>query len=187
MVRRMAVALIVLTLTMYLGIPASAAQAGTIRVQLDYGAISSAGKVELYPVAEPVEGGYRLKDSFGGGVIRKEEACSPELAQWLAERTLNGGINQHLDAQGGAEFSGLETGLYLLIQTEAPKGWRCAAPFLVPLPMDGEWEVLACPKQGILMTQSPKTGQHPAPVFGAMGLVLSGTGLYLCIDKLRKK
>ncbi len=183
----MVISLTVLAVTICLGIPASAAQTGSIRVQLDYGTVEHKGEVELYSVAEPVEGGFRLKNGFGGGVIRQEEACSPELALWLAERISFGGICQRIDGQGKAEFPGLEKGLYLVVQTEAPEGWSRAVPFLVPLPLDGEWQVLACPKQGLLLTESPRTGQHPAPVFGAMGLVLSGTGLYLCIEKLRKK
>lgn len=187
MIRRMAAVLAALLLALGLGIPASAAQTGSIRVLLDYSETVDRGEVMLYSVAVPLEGGYRLQETFGGGIIRLEEACSPELAQWLAERISSEGVSQRLDDQGSTEFSGLERGLYLVVQTAAPEGWTCVSPFLVPIPLDGEWEVLACPKQSVLLTQSPRTGQHPAPLFGAMGLVLSGTGLYLCIEKLRKK
>ena len=186
MVRRTVWILMVFLLAGKVCIPAAAAETGRIRIQLDYEAVADA-EVELYSVAEPLEGGYRLREVFGGGIIRQEEAASPELARWLAWRRDSSGVGQKLNPQGEAVFSGLERGLYLVIQTAAPEGWSCAEPFLVPIPLDGEWEVLACPKQSLLLTQSPRTGQHPAPIFGAMGLVLSGMGLYLCVEKLRKK
>lgn len=181
--------LVATVLMMGLKLPAAATEnTGSIRVSLDYGgAPVDRGEVAVYCVAEPLEGSYRLAENYGGGIIRQEDACSPELAQWLSERTASVGDRQPLDPEGRAVFSGLEKGLYLVVQTEAPQGWYCAAPFLVPIPLDGEWEVLAYPKLSVLLTQSPKTGQHPAPLIGAMGLVLSGTGLYFCIEKLRKK
>ena len=169
-----------------LGIPALAAETGVIRVWMDYGGCDG-GAVTLYPVAAPGNGGYRLRDSLGGGFIRQEDACTPELAQWLLARGLPGGTDCKLDKEGSGVFSGLEAGLYLLVQTAAPEGWQNAAPFLVEMPLNGQWEVLAQPKTAQCMTESPRTGQHPAPLFAAMGLVLSGTGLYFCIEKLRKR
>jgi len=181
--------LVTTILMMGMSLPAAAAEStGSIRVSLDYGdSPVDRGEMVVYRVAVPLEGSYRLAENFGGGVIRQEDACSPELAQWLSERIASGGVRQQLDREGRAVFSGLEQGLYLVVQTEAPTGWYCAAPFLVPVPLDGEWEVLAYPKMAVLLTQSPKTGQHPAPLIGAMGLVLSGMGLYFCVEKLRKK
>lgn len=189
MVRRMVCVLAAAVLAVGLRLPAGAAEnSGSIRIAVDYGdSPVEGGAVVLYCVAEPAEGGYRLGERFGGGIIRQEDACSPELARWLAERAASGGVRQSLDPEGGTVFSGLEEGLYLAVQTEAPEGWYCAMPFLIPIPLDGEWEVLAYPKLSALLTESPKTGQHPAPLFAAMGLVLSGTGLYFCLEKLRKK
>ena len=187
MVRRIGLVLAAAVVAVTLGIPVSAAGAGMIRVKLDYGVPVEKGEVMLYAVAEPVEGGYRLEQAYGGGFIRREDACSPELAQWLSERTSFEGNSRKPDGEGNTEFTGLDEGLYLLIQSAAPEGWSCAAPFLVPLPLDGEWEVLACPKQAQLLIQSPKTSQKPEPLFAAMGLVLSGVGLYFCMEKLRRK
>lgn len=175
-------------LVMGLQLPVSAESTGTIRVSLDYGdSPVDRGEVVVYRVAEPIGDSYRLAENYGGGMIRQTDACTPELAHWLSERTASVGIRQPLGPEGCAVFFGLERGLYLIVQTEAPEGWYCAAPFLVPVPLNGEWEVLACPKLSMLLTGSPKTSQHPAPLIGAMGLVLSGTGLYFCIEKLRKK
>ena len=52
---------------------------------------------------------------------------------------------------------------------------------------------LALPTQGqmicreVTVVESPDTGDHMNPVFTAMGLVLSGMGLYFCGEKIWKK
>lgn len=187
MIRRAVISVAAVILTLGLVIPAEAAGGGKIRVFMEYGVPAEGGEVALYYVAEPMEGGYRLESIYGGGMIREEDACSVELAQWLADRTGTGGVSCNLDETGCAEFPELTEGLYLVVQRQAPEGWQCTAPFLIPVPLYGEWEILACPKQGTLLTQSPRTGQHPAPMFAAMGLVLSGMGLYLLGEKHWKK
>lgn len=189
MTRRMVCLLAAAVVLVGFSVPAKAAeQTGEIRVSLNYSQLPvSRGTVVLHYVAEPAQGGYRLTEALGGGIVRKEDAHSPDLAQWLEARTGEEGTAQFLDADGNAVFSELEEGLYLLTQTEAPEGCACAEPFLIPLPLDGQWEIQAYPKTTALLTESPRTGQHPAPLIGAMGLVLSGTGLYFCLEKLRKK
>ena len=187
MVRWMVCILVLAVLATGLGLPVAASETGKILVSMDYGVPVSGGEVVLYAVAEPVEGGYRLKEPYGGGVIRQEDAGSAELALWLAERCITGGISRELSEKNTAEFPGLKRGLYVVTQRTAPEGWNCVEPFLVSVPLNGQWEILARPKQAQLETPSPKTGQHPAPVFAAMGLVLSGLGLYLCAENLRKK
>ena len=169
-----------------LAVPVQAAQKGTIRVTMDYGFTGPQAAVELQCVGEPAQGDYRLGEAFGGGIVRREDVHGPELAQWLAQRS-GEGERLLLDADGNADFTDLDQGLYLLTQVEAPEGWSCADPVLVPMPLDGQWQVQARPKTAELLTESPRTGQHPAPLLGAMGLVLSGTGLYFCLEKLRKK
>ena len=187
MARWMACVMVFAVFAAGMRLPASAAETGTIIVHMDYGAQVSGGEVMLYSVADAVEGGYRLKEFCGGGVIRQEDAHSADLALWLAKRCTFGGISKEADEKNTVEFSGLSQGLYVVVQTRAPAGWGCAAPFLVSVPLNGQWEILARPKQGELDTASPKTGQHPAPLFAAMCLVLSGLGLYLCAENLRKK
>ena len=125
-------------------------------------------------------------DSCDAGrvMIRGEDIQAPELAQWLMEAAAAKGRKRMLDADGCADFSNLEQGLYLIAPEDS--GETVFSPFLVQLPMAGSWEVLAKPKARELLTQSPKTGDHPAPVFSAMGLILSGMGLTVCVEKLRK-
>lgn len=169
-------------------IPAAARTEGTIHLCYDYGMDPiSCGTVTLCRVAEPLEENYRLPDWLGGGVIRQEDADAPELAQWLAEKAGETGEVRYLDSDGCAEFTGLEEGLYLLTQSDAPEGYACCSPFLICIPLNGSWEIHARPKIGLLQTESPRTAQRPTPLFGAMGLILSGSGLYFCMEKLRKK
>ena len=169
-----------------LAVPARAAQRGTLRVTVDYGQNAARAAVALHFVAEETQGGYRLTESFGGGFLRGEDVHSPELAGWLGDMA-GEGMARILDADGTAEFTDLGPGLYLLTQTEAPEGWMPADPVLIPIPLAGQWQVQAYPKTAQLLTPSPRTGQRAWPMAGAMGLVLSGTGLYFCLEKLRKK
>lgn len=187
MVRRLVCMIFASVFLLTLGATAEAAETGNLRVSLDYGEAAVGGEVTLYRVAETMEGGYRLAQTYGGGVIRQEDAQSADLAAWLAETAGGSGTSRLLDADGQTEFSDLEEGLYLLVQTAAPEGYCCAAPFLIPLPCQGQWTVQANPKTQRIETESPKTGEGPTPLLGAMGMVLSGMGLYFCAEKLRKK
>lgn len=62
-------------------------------------------------------------------------------------------------------FRGLELGLYLIVQTEASKGYEPINPFLVSLPMaeDGKWNyaVDASPKVGAYTPTKPDTPPTP--------------------------
>ena len=187
MVRRGLYLLSAMTMVWWMVLPAAADSGGRIHLCFDYGETVTEGTVILCRVAEPLEENYRLADWLGGGVIRQEDANAPELAQWLAERAGESGEMRFLDADGCAEYQDLDGGLYLLIQTEAPGKFECCNPFLIPMPLNGSWEVHAQPKTAQVLTESPRTAQRPAPLFGAMGLVLSGSGLCVCLEKLRKK
>lgn len=163
-------------------------ETGSIRVTLQSsGRALKSGSVTLYRAGDPVSGGYRLEDSFGGGFVPEEDACSAALAGWLAEQAEMGGTPRILDADGSAEFSGLEDGLYLLVQSENVAGYYPIQAFLVTIPYGGQQNVEAFPKVEKVPGENPKTGQHPAPIIAAMGLVFSGVGLFLCVDSRRKK
>jgi len=160
---------------------------GSIRVVMDGGerTVSSVA-VALYHVGEPAEDGYSITESCGGGFVKGYDAQSPELAYWLAEQIVETGWEKELNVDGTVVFEGLQEGLYLLVQTRSEDGFLPAEPFLIPVPCTGEWEVTAYPKTQKLHTEAPKTGQHPAPVLGAMGMVLAGMGLAACVEKIRK-
>lgn len=160
---------------------------GSIHVTLEYGQEPIQGSVTLYRVGEETPDGYRLLESFGGGMIRQEDGQSPALAQWLAESAGDGGEARILDADGTACYTDLEQGLYLLMQPQPPEGYLAVSPFLIPVPYDGLWNMTAYPKTQRVVTESPKTGQHPAPIIGAMGMVLAGMGILMCMEKFRRK
>ena len=161
---------------------------GSIRVTLDYGDEQvHDGEVTLYRVGQKGAGEYILTDSVGGGLIKAEDAQSPALAQWLAETVGEEGTPRILDADGIADFGDLETGLYLLLQSEETEGYASFHPFLIPMPWEGQWDLVVLPKIQEITTESPKTGQHPAPIIGAMGLVSAGLALVMCAEKFRRK
>jgi len=171
------------------GLPARAAQGeGSIQVWLDAGELPvTNGALTLYHAGTPAEEGYHLTEIFGGGIVRKEDAQSPHLAQWLAESAGETGRTINLDVDGNVTFSNLEDGLYLILQTERMDGFYPVKPFLVTVPGEAGRQVKAQPKTEPIVVENPQTGQPITPLLGAMGLVGSGVGLYLCLDSKRKK
>ncbi len=166
----------------------AAEQTGSISVTVDYGDDQVHDvSVLLYKVGNRSGSDYVLTDVFGGGLVNSRDIQSPALAKWLAEIAEGKHSPRILDADGNAFFSHLTEGLYLLVQNETEAGLTPAEPFLVPMPCYGQWEVTALPKVRKILTESPQTGQHPAPIIGAMGLVLSGLALMICAEKFRKK
>ncbi len=144
------------------------------------------GTVTLYRVGVRSEDGYRIVDSFGGGFVRHEDALSPHLAQWLSQMEGEPGMTRILDADGSAGFSHLEEGLYLLVQNGTVEDFFPIMPFLMILPYEGQWNVNAYPYIQQVYTECPRTGQHPGPILGAIGMVVSGFGLALCAGTRRK-
>ena len=171
------------------GISAEASQWGSIRVSLDAGELPVInGAVTLYQVGMPIAGGYRLTEDFGGGIIKQEDVVSSQLALWLADAAVEmEGKTIGLDVDGNATFSNLSDGLYLVIQTERMDGFYPVMPFLAELSEERGRQVQAYPKTEPIMTDNPQTGDPMTPLLGAMGLVASGIGLYLCVDSRRRK
>lgn len=187
MFRRIWIALALSLVLPALCLGAEAAEGtGSIRVLLLREEAPVGGTVALSYVGHPAEGGYRLEEAFGGGMVRQEDAHSPYLAQWLGEMAGSDAAVRELDGDGYAAFDGLEEGLYLLVQQEAQEGYSCVKPFLMELPYEGQWNLTAYPKTQELTFASPATGQHPAPILGAMGMVLAGLGLAVCIGRRKK-
>ena len=170
-----------------LAIPArSAGDTGEIRVMLDYpDGIVAQGAVTLYYAGRADGDHYRLMDSFGGGLVKQEDAQSQTLALWLAETAEGRGVPRILDADGTAWYSGMEEGLYLLVQSEQSPGLDPVSPMLIPMPYEGQWELVALPQYAVVMTQVPTTGDPLTPALAAMAL--SGIGLGICSGILRKQ
>lgn len=189
MIRKLVCILFAAVVVLGAGARANAAErSGKIRVSLDAGELPvTNGAITLYQVGTPAPDGYRITEGFGGGIVKEADATSSHLAQWLAETAGEAGRTLYLDVDGNVTFSNLEEGLYLVMQTERMDGFYPIKSFLVTLPSDGQWEVQAYPKTEPIVIENPQTGQPIAPLLGAMGLVASGVGLYLCVDGRRKK
>ena len=169
-------------------VEAAAENRGSIQIKLEAGDLAvTNGAVTLYQVGVKVEDGYRIREAFGGGIVRQEDANSEKLAQWLAETAAAAGSSLLLDADGNAVFSGLEEGLYMLIQTERMDGFYPINPILLTIPNDNRWDVQILREPVPIVTEIPRTGQSPLPFFGILGMLFSSFGLLLCARKGRKR
>lgn len=188
MLKRLFFSLSAVALAAALSLPAQAGElGGSIRLDLEVGDfVVTNGAVKLYQVAQQGPEGYLVSDSFGGGLVKPEDALSSSLAQWLAQTAEDGGITRLLDADGCAEFSRLPDGLYLVVQSEKMDGFYPFEPFLVTIPMDGERDLQVSPPVFPIVAESPATGQDMQPFLGVAGMVVSGLGLALCAMGKRK-
>ncbi len=167
---------------------AAAENRGSIQIRLNAGDLAvTNGAVTLYQVGTGVEDGYRIREDFGGGIVRQEDIQSENFARWLAESAGENGITMLLDADGNAVFSDLEEGLYMLVQTHRMDGFYPILPILLTVPRDGSWAVQEYRNPVPIVTEIPKTGQTLIPYFGVLGMFLSGGGLLLCVKKQRKQ
>lgn len=188
MFKRLSCGAAALGLVLALGVPARAAgDTGSIRVTVQNGeTLAPDGTVYLYQVAVPMDGDFRLREAYGGGVIKGSDALSPVLARWLAEMAGEDGRNSPLEA-GTALFDGLPEGLYLLKQWEPSTGYQLMEPMLVMLPCEFQWNVSAYPIANEIVYPLPATGQSPLPLLGAAGMLLSGSGLMVCLVQNRRQ
>lgn len=167
---------------------AASERLGSIRVKLEAGDLAvTNGAVTLYQVGYKIEEGYRIAESFGGGILRQEDADSETLAQWLAETAREAGMTMLLDADGNAVFSELEEGLYILVQTQRMDGFYPIYPVLLSVPEGEIWDVQIYREPVPVVTELPRTGQSPIPFLGILGMCVSALGLFLCARKERRR
>ena len=176
------------------------------------------GSLTLYRVAEvalvnDTDYGYVLLETFAGSGVSLDDLSDAETADILAAfAAANGveGTKNQIDGEGHISFTGLELGLYLLVQEDAAPGYEAARPFLVTVPGHGEdgeyvYDVNASPKLQLEQAPTeptepptnppteptepelPQTGQTnwPVPVLGVLGVVLMVFGLALRINAKR--
>ena len=180
--------LLVLGMLLAVTVPASAAEeTGTISVSPLWGDTTvSGGEVTLYRVGEAEEENYKLTDGLANWTIMPNELYDPELAEWLAGKNATEGVTKVIEDSAGAEFSNLEAGVYLLVQTKAAAGYAPFKPYLVALPMEGPvWDIPTYPK--VELQDNPKTGDSFAPVFWTAATAVSGIGLAACGVRRRRK
>ena len=133
----------------------------------------------------PTEGGFQLTDGLANWLVEEKEVFSRSVVDWILPKVNSEGISVPVQEVSGAEFTGLEEGLYLVKQVETAEGFSAFSPFLVSVPEGDSWEVTARPK-AINAGEAPKTGDHPAPIIGAMGLGLSAAILMVLADERKK-
>lgn len=183
------ICLLCLTLGLFVAAPAAAAAEfrGSIQIELEAGDLAvTNGAVTLYQVGVKTEEGYRIREHFGGGMIRQEDIGSDNLARWLAESAMESGNSMLLDADGFAVFPELEEGLYLLVQTERMDGFYPINPILLTVPEENRWDLRIYREPVPIVTDNPKTGESPMLFLGILGMVFSTAGLFLCAGKNRK-
>ena len=185
--KRGIIALMVIGTLLSLSIRAGASEMkGSVEVKLDAGELPvTNGAVSMYLVGVPTEGGYRLLDRYGGGIVRSEDAASSNLAYWLRELA-GSGQELLLDVDGRVVFSGIEEGLYLVEQTQRMDGFYPFRAFLAEVPADGQWTRRFAPAVFPITDEPPCTGDVTI-YLAALGMLLSGGGLVCCGIWNRKK
>lgn len=131
----------------------------------------SGGELTVYHVAEVQRKNGNLSyeycgDFYGCGIALgdlTDSTLAAQLQEYLPQSAE--GTTKTIDADGNVTFRDLELGLYLIVQTEASKGYEPINPFLVSLPMaeDGKWNYVvdASPKVGAYTPTKPDTPPTP--------------------------
>ena len=185
--KRGILALLLTALVLSLSVTAGASEMkGSVEVKLDAGELPLlGGAVTMYLVGVLAEGGYRLLDRYGGGVVRSEDAGSGNLAYWLRELG-GGGKEMLLDVDGRVVFSGVEEGLYLLAQTQRMDGFYPFRAFLAEVPAGNQWTRHYEPSVMPITDEPPCTGDMTLPL-AILSMALSAGGLVCCGLWNRKK
>ena len=187
--KRGIMALLLTAAVLTLSMPARASEPrGSVEIRLDAGELPvTNGAVTMYLVGLPMGDGYRLLDRYGGGVVRGEDTGSGNLAYWLGELA-DGGKELLLDVDGRVVFSGVEAGLYLVVQTRRMDGFYPFRPFLTEVPSAVGWTQRYEPEIRPITDEPPGTGDLTV-YLGVLGMALSGGGLVCCgiWDRKRKK
>lgn len=121
----------------------------------------------MYQVAEITSKETEIQYAFTNGFENcglkldnlEDELLAEKLKAEIGASTV--GVAQTIGADGTAGFSGLEEGIYLVVQTKAANGYEMFSPFLVSLPMreNGQWkyQVEAMPKIEVSVSGKPET------------------------------
>ena len=165
---------------------------GSITVSMTYDKKAvPGGTVTLYRVGNVVQddGDYlfALSGAFAGSGVSVDDPQSADAARALADWALDHGVTgetRSVDASGKVVFSGLELGLYLMVQTDPASGYHAFDPFLVGVPLteDGSYvyDIDASPKLELEkkpVTEEPPTeGDTPKTGEAASNAPLLATG-----------
>lgn len=151
---------------------------GSVSVSMTYeGEPVGGGALSLYRVGDVAEDdgnfSFALTDEFAGSGVSLDDVTSADLASSLADYATAQGVEAdgtyEIAADGTMKASGLELGLYLVVQGEPAEGYEPCAPFLVSVPMNEGgayvYDVDATPKvePGGLAPQELVEEETPTP------------------------
>lgn len=169
-----------------MALPVRAEQVGSIQVVPTWGGEQViGGEVSICCVGQKTEEGVLFTDGLANWTVSGEDMLSVSWLTWLSERTRGMEICQPVVEGRGAEFTGLAEGIYLVQQHQPAEGFAGFQPFLRSIPENGNWNISIEPHL-VSIVESPQTGDHPAPIIGAMGLGLSAAILMVLVDDRKK-
>lgn len=172
----------VLTVT---GTAEAAGERGTVRIMPQWcGVPVVGGTVSLWLVGTVEEDGYYLTDGLADWSVTSEELASGEWIGWIFRKDAGKQLVKGI-GEGGALFTNLEQGIYLVQQMQWDPQYQPLEPFFLTVPEGENWDVYRAPKVAG-NGESPKTGDHPAPIIGAMGIGLSVACLMVLVDKYNR-
>lgn len=182
------------------GLVPSEEETGSLTVRITcQGSQNTGGRLTLYRVGDiNRHSGFVLNSDFtdsGADLSCESSAATAEkLAEYAVKQSLNGDT-QAITGGQAVIFQPLNTGLYLVLQTQIGESGQRIKPFLVGIPMvlDGEcvYHVEASPKTSPVPKPDlpeppslPQTGQMnwPIPVLALLGSGLLTLGLFLRFD-----
>lgn len=118
---------------------------GSVSVSMKYeGEPVGGGALALYRVGDVAEDdgnfSFALTPAFAGSGATLDDVTSADLAASLADYAKAQGVKAdgtyQIASDGVAKASGLELGLYLVVQSEPADGYEACTPFLVSVPMN---------------------------------------------------
>ncbi|MGM9590916.1 MAG: hypothetical protein ACI3V0_12225 [Faecousia sp.] len=142
------------------------------------------GTISLCRVGTVTDGGIQVTDGLANWILQEEDILSEQWLPWILQQS-QAERKTLIRKETGAVFCGLEEGVYLVRQTESGKGFSDIQPFLQWIPEGDGWDIVKQPSV-IRLTQSPATGDHPAPIIGAMGIGFCVAALMVLIDGRKK-
>ena len=172
----------VLTVT---GKTEAAEEQGTVRIVPQWcGMPVTGGTVSLRFVGTMEDNGYYLTDGLADWSVTSSELASGEWLGWISQNHAGKQFVKDI-GEKGAVFVELERGIYLVQQMRWDPQYQPFEPFFLTVPEGETWDVYRAPKL-VRSGESPKTGDHPAPIIGAMGIGLSVACLMVLVDKYNR-
>ena len=163
----------------------AAEMTGRITVQPQWcGEPVQGGVVSVVHVGEETSQGYALTDGLANWNVEAGELDDRQWIAWLAQHRRKEEIISSVGEEG-AVFEELDPGVYLIRCMEQINGNTSFLPFLMTVPSEGNWDLAANPKL-LYSGESPRTGDRPAPIIGAMGIGLSAAILMVLVDEHKK-